>query len=45
VTPLEDGRAHVRFDGAMRDITPGQAAVFYEGEVVVGGGVIEEALD
>jgi tRNA-specific 2-thiouridylase len=45
VTPLEDGRAHVRFDHAMRDITPGQAAVFYDGEVLVGGGVIEEAVE
>jgi len=41
VTPLEGGsRARVRFDAPLRDITPGQAAVFYNGEAVLGGGVI-----
>jgi len=38
----EEGRmnARVEFDGLIRDITPGQAAVFYDGEVLVGGGEI-----
>jgi tRNA-specific 2-thiouridylase len=41
VTPLEDGsKARVRFDAAQRDITAGQAAVFYRDEVVLGGGII-----
>jgi tRNA-specific 2-thiouridylase len=40
VTPLEPGRVDVRFEEPQRDLTPGQAAVFYAGEVVLGGGLI-----
>ena len=40
VTPLENGRVDVRFEEPQRDLTPGQAAVFYAGEVVLGGGLI-----
>jgi tRNA-specific 2-thiouridylase len=41
VTPAPDGtQARVRFLATQRDITPGQAAVFYDGEVVIGGGLI-----
>jgi tRNA-specific 2-thiouridylase len=40
VTPLAGGRAEVRFTRPMNAITPGQAAVFYQGERVLGGGWI-----
>ncbi len=33
-------RVRVRFDEPQRAVTPGQAAVFYDGEYVLGGGVI-----
>jgi tRNA-uridine 2-sulfurtransferase len=41
VTPLENARAQVHFDQPVRDITPGQAVVFYNGEICLGGGLIE----
>lgn len=39
--PREDGGLRVRFDRPQRAVTPGQAAVFYDGEIVAGGGTIE----
>jgi len=40
VTPTPAGGAQVRFDAPVRDITAGQAAVFYSGDEVLGGGLI-----
>ncbi len=40
VEPLPDHKAKVTFTHPIRDITPGQLVVFYNGEVVVGGGFI-----
>lgn len=41
VTMVGDSRAKVVFDSPERAITPGQAAVFYDGDRVIGGGRIE----
>ena len=43
VSPLEEGAARVDFDEPVRAVTPGQSCVFYDGDVVVGGGVIRRA--
>ena len=44
IEPRDGGTAHVRFDRAVRAVAPGQAAVFYQGDTVLGGGWIASAL-
>ena len=44
VYPEENGTARVVFDAPQRALTPGQAVVLYDGDMVVGGGTIIKVL-
>ncbi len=41
IVPLEGDRVRVVFDEPQSSVTPGQAAVWYDGEMLLGGGIIE----
>lgn len=45
VYPEENGRVRVVFDKSQRAVTPGQAVVLYQGDLVIGGGTITEAFN
>jgi tRNA-specific 2-thiouridylase len=40
--PLDSGRVRLNFNEPQFGITPGQAAVFYHGDTLLGGGIIEK---
>ncbi|MCP8616966.1 tRNA 2-thiouridine(34) synthase MnmA [Salirhabdus salicampi] len=44
VYPLENGDVHVQFHQAERAITPGQAVVFYDGDMCLGGATIDKVI-
>jgi tRNA-specific 2-thiouridylase len=41
IEPLPDNKVRVVFEHPVPGVCPGQAAVFYDNEVVVGGGTID----
>ena len=43
VIPLDEDKVHVKFKEPQMAITPGQAVVFYDDDIVIGGGTIERA--
>jgi len=45
IRDLGDGRAEIRFDEPQRAVAPGQAAVAYDGDLVLGGGWLSGAAD
>ncbi|PRR78925.1 tRNA-specific 2-thiouridylase MnmA [Clostridium liquoris] len=44
ISPLENGKVKIQLYNPHRAITKGQSVVFYSGEVLVGGGIIERIL-
>lgn len=43
VYPITDTEFKVVFDDAQRAVTPGQSVVFYDGDTLVGGGIVKKA--
>ncbi len=44
IKPLENGDVHICFENPQRAITPGQSIVFYDNDVVIGGGTINTVI-
>ncbi len=45
IKPLDNGRVLIEFDEPQRAASSGQAAVFYDGDMVVGGGTIIKGIE
>ena len=45
ITPYKKDKVRVKFQKPQRAIAPGQFAVFYDKDMVVGGGFIDEVIN
>lgn len=43
VIPLENGKVKVKFENLQKAVAPGQSVVFYDDDLILGGGFIESA--
>ena len=43
--PEPDGTIRIKFDEPQKSVTPGQSAVFFDDELVIGGGIIERRIN
>jgi len=44
IFPYEDGKLRVVFDNPQKSVTPGQSAVFFSDDLVIGGGIIDHRI-
>ena len=42
---IENGKININFEEKAKTLTPGQSAVFYEGDILIGVGIIEKQAD
>jgi tRNA-specific 2-thiouridylase len=45
IYPLKDQKLRIVFDSPQKSVTPGQSAVFFSGDLVIGGGIIENRVE
>ncbi|HEY6011154.1 MAG TPA: aminomethyltransferase beta-barrel domain-containing protein, partial [Nitrospirota bacterium] len=44
IAPVTPGKARILFEQPVKGVCPGQSAVFYDNDEVVGGGIIDACL-